>query len=240
MNKVLKNKFILVLALLLSIFVIGCGGQGGITPPDESKFNEANYKMDSVYTFEKELTLEEVKAAINSANEAFSSIKTYSYTNKLTGSYEGDYSFEGITVVDASGATPKASVELTGSATYAFYMTDNKLYFNYNGYKVYYTHEAGVEGFVSTVQAQIGAFEAFSVEDITAESLKFAGVDKDKATVVNYLATEGTNVVIVIHNSKIAKVLYSNMDGTEYVMVYNYESATVTLPADLDSYTKAN
>lgn len=239
MIKSFKNKFVLILMLLFTIFVVGCGGT---TPGGQTKkeFKEENYTMGATYVFEKNLTVEEVKAAIDTANAYFAEAKSYSYTTTMKGNYDSEYNYSGITKIDVTGETPKASVELNGTSTYGFYIADNKVYTNYDGFKTCYEIETNINDFVNSIQEEIGGFKSFSSADITAENLQFAGIDKDDATVIQYTISDGTNAVIVIHNNKIMKVLYKNIDSQECVMTYDYNAVTIELPSDLDSYEKLN
>ena len=233
--KRLHQNIFLILFLLLSLVLVGCGEGPGPNPVKEYK--EENYTLSYVAEFEKELALDEVKTALNSAKAQFATAKSYSYSQELKGEYESQYSYQGVTKIDVSGSTPKASIELTGTTSYAFYISDNKAYLNYNGYKTAYEISANLSDLVEKTQESLGAFASFDANAITAETLIFAGVDKDDATVIKYQVNEGATVIIVIHSEKIMKVLYSNDDSMEYIAKYDYSPVTITLPSDLDSYT---
>ena len=233
MKKLHQNIF-LVLLLLLSLVLVGCGDGPGPDPVKEYK--EENYTLSYVAAFEKELTVDEAKAALTAAKAQFATAKSYSYSQELKGEYDSQYSYQGITKIDVTGASPKASIELAGTTAYAFYISDNKAYLNYNGYKTAYEVKADLSDLVEKAQESLGAFVSFDANAISAQSLVFAGVDKDDATVIKYQIDEGSSVIIVIHSEKIMKVLYSNDDSMEYIAKYDYNPVTITLPADLDSY----
>ncbi len=231
--KRLHQNILIVLFLLLSLVLVGCGGPG---PDPVKEYTEETSTWSYVADFEKELTLDEVKAALTTAKAQFATTKSYSYTQELKGEYNSQYSYQGVTKIDVTGSSPKASIELTGTTTYAFYVADNKAYLNYNGYKTAYEVSSDLSDLVDKTQESLGAFVSFDASVITAESLVFAGVDKDDATVIKYQVSEGATVIIVIHTEKIMKVLYSNDDSMEYIAKYDYSPVTITLPADLDSY----
>lgn len=233
MKRVHQNIF-LVLFLLLSLILVGCGG--GTTPEPEKVYNEANYTLTMTPTFEKELTVDEVKAALTAAKAQFAAAKSYSYSQEMRGEYNSPATYQGVTKIDVSGSAPQASIELTGTTAYAFYIANGKAYLNYNGYKTAYEVSANLSDLVEKTQESLGAFVSFDANAITADSLVFAGVDKDEATVVKYQVSEGASVIIVIHKEKIMKVLYSNDDSMEYIAKYDYNPVTITLPSDLDSY----
>lgn len=230
--KRLHQNIFLLLFLLLSLILVGCGGG----PDPVKEYKEENYTLSYVAAFEKELTLDEVKTTLKTAKAQFVSTKSYSYTQELKGEYESQYSYQGVTKIDVTGATPKASIELSGTTSYAFYVSDNKAYLNYNGYKTAYEISTDLSDLVEKTQESLGAFVSFDADAITAESLVFAGVDKDDATVIKYQVNDGATVIIVIHAEKIMKVLYSNDNSVEYIAKYDYNPVTITLPSDLDSY----
>ena len=236
MKTILKNKVLFIFLAILCLFVVGCGGdnpEGG-----KSNYNEANYTLYGVPTFESQLTLEEAKAAMIEASNYLASAKSYSYTQTLVGSYDSDYEYQGTTKIDVTGETPKASIELTGTNDFAFYVSDNKAYFNYDGYKVFYEIESDLSNIIETTSESIGAFSSFAADDITAENMVFAGVDKDKSTVIKYNLSEASFVVVVISDKKIMKVMHYNEEGIEYIANYDYTAVTITLPSDLSSYVQ--
>lgn len=235
MKRLHQNIFI-ILFLFMSLVLIGCGVP---TPgPDPDKvYKEENYTLSYVANFEKELTLEEVKTALKSAKAQFAATKSYSYTQEMKGEYESQYTYQGVTKIDVSGAAPQASIELSGTTTYAFYVANNKAYLNYNGYKTSFEVSSDLSDLVDKTQESLGAFVSFDADTITAEKLIFAGEDKDGATVIKYQVNDRATAIIVIHSEKIMKVLYSNDDSMEYIAKYDYNPVTITLPSDLDSYT---
>ena len=236
MKTVLKSKVLFIFLMILCLFVVGCGGdnpEGG-----KSNYNEANYTLYGIPTFESQLTLEEVKAAITEASNYLATVKSYSYTQTLVGSYDADYEYQGTTKIDVTGATPMASIELSGTNDFAFYVANNKAYFNYDGYKVFYELESDLSNIIEATEASIGAFSGFAAEDITSENMVFAGVDKDKSTVIKYNLSEASFVVVVISDKKIMKVMHYNEEGIEYIANYDYTAVTVTLPSDLSSYVQ--
>lgn len=234
MKNILKNKLIFVLVLMLSLFLIGCGeGEPGGKKND---FNEANYTLQTLPTLEKQITLEEAKTALTQASNYLSEIKSYSYTQTLYGIYDSEYNYEGITKIDVTGASPMASVELTGTNDFALYVANNKAYLNYDGHKISYEVDSDLSNIIEAVQPSMGDFTTFNPADITEENLEVAGVDKDEATVIKYQTEDETVITIVIHDNKIMKVMYVNFDGVEYVAKYDYTAVTVTLPSDLDEY----
>lgn len=235
MKNILNSKIVLLLIIVLSLILVGCGTGGG--PGKKENFNEANYELNVAPTFEKELTLAEAKAELAKAVAAFATVKSYSYTQKMTGEWDSQYTYEGITKIDASGTTPMASVELKGTTEYAFYIANNKGYLNENGYKSSFEFESDFSNVIEATQEAFGAYTQFDPESITEEGLEYAGVDGDNATVIKFNLDAETRVMIVIHNEKIMKVLYGNDDAVEYVANYDYNPVTVELPSDLDSYT---
>lgn len=231
--KRLHQNIFLVLFLLLGLVLVGCGGP---EPEPVKEYKEENYTLSYVAAFETELTLDEVKAALKTAKSQFAAAKSYSYTQELKGEYDSQANYQGVTKIDVSGSTPQASIELTGTTAYAFYIANNKAYLNYNGYKTAYEVSADLSDLVDKTQESLGAFVSFDADAITAENLEFAGIDADGATVIKYNVSEGATVIIVIHTEKIMKVLYVNNDSMEYIAKYDYNPVTITLPSDLDSY----
>ncbi len=237
MKNILNNKMILLLTIILCVFMVGCGNAaGGGGTEDNKKYNEANYTLDMSATFEKELTLDEVKASLKQAVANFATTKSYSYTQKLTGEFDSQYTYEGVTKIDVTGATPLASIELTGTTTYAFYIANNKAYMNYNGYKTVTDVKADLSDIIDATQESIGAFVSFDSNQITSDNLVISGVDKDDVTVIKFNVNEEAEAMIVIHSEKIMKVLYRNSESMTYVANYDYNPVTITLPSDLDSY----
>ncbi len=236
MKTVLKSKVLFIFLMILCLFVVGCGGDN----PDggKSNYNEANYTLYGVPTFESQLTLEEAKAALTEASNYLATVKSYSYTQTLSGSYDADYEYQGTTKIDVTGATPMASIELSGTNDFAFYVANNKAYFNYDGYKVFYELESGLSNIIEATEESLGAFSSFNASDITTENMVFAGIDKDKSTVIKYNLTEASFVVVVISDKKIMKVMHYNEDGIEYIANYDYTAVTVTLPTDLSTYVQ--
>ena len=234
MKNILKSKIVLLLIIVLSLVLVGC--KGGEGPGEKDNFNEANYELTTTPTFEKTLTSSEAKAELAKAVASLATTKSYSYTQKLTGEWDSQYTYEGVTKIDVSGASPMASIELTGTTNYAFYIANNKGYLNLNGDKSSFALESDLSNLIDATQEALGAYTQFDPELITDESIEFAGVDKDNATVIKFNLNEETRVMIVIHNEKIMKVLYSNDDAIEYVAKYDYNAVTVELPSDLDSY----
>mgnify|MGYP003304688789 CR=1 FL=1 len=131
MKNILKSKIVLLLIIALSLVLVGC--KGGEGPGEKDNFNEANYELTTTPTFEKTLTSSEAKAELAKAVASLATTKSYSYTQKLTGEWDSQYTYEGVTKIDVSGASPMASIELTGTTNYAFYIANNKAYLNYNG-----------------------------------------------------------------------------------------------------------
>lgn len=232
MKTILKNKALFIFLLILCLFMVGCNTGGGY----QKKYDEANYTLYGEPTFEKTLTLEEAKQALNSATNYFATAKSYSYSQTIYGSYDSEYNYEGVTKIDVSGDSPKASIELTGDEEFAFYVADNKAYLNYNGYKTSYELEEDLSDIIKQTEASIGAFSSFDSESITDENLVFAGVDKDDTTVIKFDLAEGAFAVVVINDGKIMKVMYCGSDGIEYTAKYDYTAVTVELPSDLSSY----
>lgn len=235
MKTILRNKFLIIMIFVLCLFIVGCGGENPEKP--KSNYNEANYTLYGQPTLEKNLTLEETKKALDEAANFLATTKSYSYTQTLHGIYDSEYNYQGVTKIDVSGDTPMASIELTGTNNFAFYVANNKAYFNYDGYKTSYDIESDLSNIIESTESSIGAFSAFDSEDITSENLAFAGVDKDQSTIIKYNIAEGTFAVIVISEGKIMKVMYSNADGQEYIANYDYNKVTVVLPSDLSDYS---
>ena len=238
MKRSLRKQILSIFVIILCLFLVACGtGTGGGNEGVSKKYNEANYQMDTSFTFEKTLTLEEVKTALQTANQELAKAKSYSYTNKIVGIYNEEYTYEGVTKIDVTGATPMASIELSGPTTYAFYVGNNKAYINENGYKTSCDVESDLSDLIEVTSQSIGVFVSFDEENITTESLLLAGVDKDDSTVIKYQVNESAEAMIVINGNKIMKVLYSNTDKVmDYIANYNYNKVTVELPTDLDSY----
>lgn len=232
MKKLYKST-LLVFILSLCLLLLGCGGPG---PDVKKEYKEENYTLSYVAAFEKELTLDEAKSSLAKARAYFATAKSYSYTQTMTGEYDSQYNYQGVTKIDVTGATPLASIELTGTTEYGFYVANNKAYLNYNGYKTSYDVKTDLSDLVEATQESLGAFVSFDENSLTQENLVFAGVDKDDVTVIKYNVSSDATVIIVIHEEKIMKVLYSNTSSVEYISKYDYNAVTVTLPSDLDSY----
>ena len=234
MKTILKNKVLIVLIFILSLFVVGCGEKqpGG----SQSNYNEANYTLYGQPTLEKNLTLEELKAALDEASNYLATVKSYSYTQTITGTYDTTYNYQGVTKIDATGETPMASIELTGTNTFACYIANNKAYYNYDGYK--FVTELGTDSsnIIEETSATVGAFTQFDSSSITSDNLIYAGVDKDQTTIIKYNIEDGAFVIIVISEAKIMKVMYSGVEGEEYIANYDYNKVTVALPSDLSDY----
>lgn len=233
MKKLYRN-IILVLVLLLSLFLVGCGEQPSLKNP----YDQANYTLTSTFNFSKELTLDEAKQALAEAASYFATAKSYSYTQTITGEYDSQYSYQGITKIDVSGSTPKASIELTGTTEYALYIADNKAYMNYNGYKTYFDFKTDLSDLIDKAQQSFGAFTSFDEANLTQESLILCGIDDSETTVIKFKYDAETTVMVAINEGKIMKVLYANDDSIEYTSNYDYNAVTVTLPSDLDSYVE--
>lgn len=234
MKTILRNKLLIIMIFVLCLFVVGCGGK---PEGPKSNYNEANYTLYGQPTLEKNLTLEETKKALDEAANFLATTKSYSYTQTLHGIYDSEYNYQGVTKIDVTGETPMASIELSGTNTFAFYVANNKAYFNYDGYKTSYDIESDLSNIIEETESSIGAFSSFDSESITSENLVYAGVDKDLSTIIKYNIEEGTFAVIVISEGKIMKVMYSNSDGQEYIANYDYNKATVVLPSDLSDYS---
>lgn len=234
MKTILRNKLLIIMIFVLCLFVVGCGGE---PEGPKSNYNEANYTLYGQPTLEKNLTLEETKKALDEAANFLATTKSYSYTQTLHGIYDSEYNYQGVTKIDVTGETPMASIELSGTNTFAFYVANNKAYFNYDGYKTSYDIESDLSNIIEETESSIGAFSSFDSESITSENLVYAGVDKDLSTIIKYNIEEGTFAVIVISEGKIMKVMYSNSDGQEYIANYDYNKVTVVLPSDLSEYS---
>ena len=64
MKRSLRKQILSIFVIILCLFLVACGtGTGGGNEGVSKKYNEANYQMDTSFTFEKTLTLEEVKTA---------------------------------------------------------------------------------------------------------------------------------------------------------------------------------
>lgn len=234
MKTILRNKLLIIMIFVLCLFVVGCGGD---PEGPKSNYNEANYTLYGQPTLEKNLTLEETKKALDDAANFLATTKSYSYTQTIHGIYDSEYNYQGVTKIDVTGETPMASIELSGTNTFAFYVANNKAYFNYDGYKTSYDIESDLSNIIEETESSIGAFSSFDSESITSENLVYAGVDKDLSTIIKYNIEEGTFAVIVISEGKIMKVMYSNSDGQEYIANYDYNKVTVVLPSDLSDYS---
>lgn len=234
MKTILRNKLLIIMIFVLCLFVVGCGGD---PEGPKSNYNEANYTLYGQPTLEKNLTLEETKKALDDAANFLATTKSYSYTQTIHGIYDSEYNYQGVTKIDVTGETPMASIELSGTNTFAFYVANNKAYFNYDGYKTSYDIESDLSNIIEETESSIGAFSSFDSESITSENLVYAGVDKDLSTIIKYNIEEGTFAVIVISEGKIMKVMYSNSDGQEYIANYDYNKVTVVLPSDLSEYS---
>lgn len=234
MKTILRNKLLIIMIFVLCLFVVGCGGE---PEGPKSNYNEANYTLYGQPTLEKNLTLEETKKALDDAANFLATTKSYSYTQTIHGIYDSEYNYQGVTKIDVTGETPMASIELSGTNTFAFYVANNKAYFNYDGYKTSYDIESDLSNIIEETESSIGAFSSFDSESITSENLVYAGVDKDLSTIIKYNIEEGTFAVIVISEGKIMKVMYSNSDGQEYIANYDYNKVTVVLPSDLSEYS---
>lgn len=234
MKTILRNKLLIIMIFVLCLFVVGCGGE---PEGPKSNYNEANYTLYGQPTLEKNLTLEETKKALDDAANFLATTKSYSYTQTIHGIYDSEYNYQGVTKIDVTGETPMASIELSGTNTFAFYVANNKAYFNYDGYKTSYDIESDLSNIIEETESSIGAFSSFDSESITSENLVYAGVDKDLSTIIKYNIEEGTFAVIVISEGKIMKVMYSNSDGQEYIANYDYNKVTVVLPSDLSDYS---
>ena len=260
MKTILRNKLLIIMIFVLCLFVVGCGGE---PEGPKSNYNEANYTLygevenkDS-YTVadikkldfkclaafidpirkDVNASLEETKKALDDAANFLATTKSYSYTQTIHGIYDSEYNYQGVTKIDVTGETPMASIELSGTNTFAFYVANNKAYFNYDGYKTSYDIESDLSNIIEETESSIGAFSSFDSESITSENLVYAGVDKDLSTIIKYNIEEGTFAVIVISEGKIMKVMYSNSDGQEYIANYDYNKVTVVLPSDLSDYS---
>lgn len=234
MKTILRNKLLIIMIFVLCLFVVGCGGD---PEGPKSNYNEANYTLYGQPTLEKNLTLEETKKALDDAANFLATTKSYSYTQTIHGIYDSEYNYQGVTKIDVTGETPMASIELSGTNTFAFYVANNKAYFNYDGYKTSYDIESDLSNIIEETESSIGAFSSFDSESITSENLVYAGVDKDLSTIIKYNIEEGTFAVIVISEGKIMKVMYSNSDGQDYIANYDYNKVTVVLPSDLSDYS---
>lgn len=234
MKTILRNKLLIIMIIVLCLFVVGCGGE---PEGPKSNYNEANYTLYGQPTLEKNLTLEETKKALDDAANFLATTKSYSYTQTIHGIYDSEYNYQGVTKIDVTGETPMASIELSGTNTFAFYVANNKAYFNYDGYKTSYDIESDLSNIIEETESSIGAFSSFDSESITSENLVYAGVDKDLSTIIKYNIEEGTFAIIVISEGKIMKVMYSNSDGQEYIANYDYNKVTVVLPSDLSDYS---
>lgn len=234
MKTILRNKLLIIMIFVLCLFVVGCGGE---PEGPKSNYNEANYTLYGQPTLEKNLTLEETKKALDDAANFLATTKSYSYTQTIHGIYDSEYNYQGVTKIDVTGETPMASIELSGTNTFAFYVANNKAYFNYDGYKTSYDIESDLSNIIEETESSIGAFSSFDSESITSENLVYAGVDKDLSTIIKYNIEEGTFAVIVISEGKIMKVMYSNSDGQDYIANYDYNKVTVVLPSDLSEYS---
>ena len=234
MKTILRNKLLIIMIFVLCLFVVGCGGD---PEGPKSNYNEANYTLYGQPTLEKNLTLEETKKALDDAANFLATTKSYSYTQTIHGIYDSEYNYQGVTKIDVTGETPMASIELSGTNTFAFYVANNKAYFNYDGYKTSYDIESDLSNIIEEAESSIGAFSSFDSESITSENLVYAGVDKDLSTIIKYNIEEGTFAVIVISEGKIMKVMYSNSDGQDYIANYDYNKVTVVLPSDLSDYS---
>ncbi len=232
MKTIFKNKLLIAIMILFVLFIVGCEDNKN----DKGNYKSENYTFFSVYEFEKKLTLEEVKNAVETASNYFSEAKSYSYTQKIVGFYSTEYTYEGVTKIDATGTTPMASVELLGPTEYAFYIANNKAYMNYNGYKTVTDVNADLSDILEKTQSSLGAHVSFDAENITSENLEYAGIDKNGVTVIKFVTVENATTFIVIHDNKIMKVMLNNESGIEYVADYEYKSVTIELPNDLDSY----
>ena len=231
MRTIVKNNLLFILMLILCMFIVGCE-----TPADKKEYKEANYTLYGEPSFEKQITLDEVKQALKEATNYLATVKSYSYDQTLYGVSESEYTLQGTTKIDVTGESPKASIELTGSGEFAFYITDGKAYLNYDGYKTYYEVETDLSNVIEATESSIGAFSAFDEENITTDNLVFAGEDKDGATVVKYNISTSAFAVIVIFEGKIMKVMHLSDEGVEYIAKYNYSQVTIEFPSDLNEY----
>lgn len=231
MKTLFKNRIFIIIMIVLTIFIVGCN-----SGEKKGSYNSENYYFFQTYEFKKELTIDEAKTALDVATKYFSEAKSYSYNQKIVGYFDEEYIFEGITKIDVTGETPKASLELVGSSENSFYIANNKAYFNYDGYKTVRDIEADFSNVSEVVQSVVGVHVSFTSENITSENLEYAGVDNHDATVIKFIAENQSTIIIVIHDNKIMKVMMTTEEGKEFVADYNYEPVTVTLPADLDSY----
>ena len=207
------------------------------TEPEQPKFDEANYTINKTYVFESTLTLDVAKEQLATAQAYLKTKKVYSYTVKLDGNYDDIYSYEGVAKIDASGVTPKASLELSGDEEFAFYLSDGKAYINYDGDKSSYDATGDLTDLLDAAYVSLGAFVRFDAESITEENLEFAGIDEFGATVIQ-TNEEGKIVTIVLFEGAIQKVLYTNEEAIEYTAVYSYANVEVVLPSDLELYNK--
>ena len=257
-----KKIFSLFILFLFALVLVGCGGSkpepedpgtnpenpeqpenpenpenpGDPEQPEQPKFDEANYTINKTYVFESTLTLDVAKEQLVNAQTYLKTTKVYSYTIKLDGNFDDIYSYEGVAKIDASGTTPKASLELSGDEEFAFYLADGKAYINYDGDKSSYDATGDLTDFLEAAYVSLGAFVGFDVESITEDNLEFAGIDEFGATVIQIKQEEGKIVTIVLYEGAIQKVLYTNEEAIEYTSVYSYESVEVVLPSDLESY----
>lgn len=235
MNKELKikNNILLVFIALLCVCIIGCGNGEN---QDNKKYDESLYTLNMVPEFESTLTFDEAKNAIEKAVSYFATIKSYSFTQVMSGEYDSQYNYQGTTKIDVSGQQPLASVELTGTSEYAFYIVNNKAYLNYNGYKIAKEISSDLSDLASNIESELGSFSSFDMSSLDTASLEYAGIDKNDVTVIKLNISTEERVLIVISNNKLMKVIYNNDDAINYVANYDYNPVTITLPSDLDSY----
>lgn len=232
MTKILKN-VIPTIIIILSLCIIGCTKQ-------KKEYNENRYDLLQTPKIIEEYNYQEINEILDQANQYFKTCKSYSYEQTIIGESEEQYSFSGVTKINISDNKPMASVELSGSSNYDCYIVDNKIYLNYNGYKIMYENEISddIADFANYLQSSlIGPFSSFDFNNVSESDIQYCGKDEYAAIVVKFNYEKNIEVMIVIYENRIMKTIYNNNDeGYNYIINYNYENVTIELPNDLDSY----
>lgn len=230
MIKISKNIIPLII-IILSICLIGCNSK-------KENYDGNRYDISQTHKLLKEYNYQEIKEIFEQANQYFKTCKSYSYEQTINGESEESYYLSGLTKINISDNVIMGSIELTGSANYACYIVNNKVYLNYNGDKIMYETTDETLDFINSLQSSsIGSFASFDFNNISEDDIQYCGEDEYKATIVKFNYSENNEIMIVIYENKIMKTIYNNYDdGINYIINYNYDNVTIELPNDLDSY----
>lgn len=232
MNKFVKTTFSFLLILLMVFIFTGCKP----TKKDDPKYDDSLYFLDKQYNYTETYSLEQVVNSLKAAEDYLKETKSYSYTQDINGVSEEEYNYSGVTKIDATGDTLKASIELSGNKQFAFYLNDNKAYYNYGEDKFYQEVSSDALDLVNSVQSVIGSFNLIDSSSLTQDNIVNAGVEEAKAVVLELKFENDNYATIIIFNNKLMKVIYQNNNLMTLTMKYDYNKVDVAFPNDLNTY----